>query len=107
MQTLKVMFTRGDYATKPGGLILRYDESRKQYVTHRFSRIPHTREPVEFFWGHYFTERDGHDALAEANADFVKRWKDCEVFEIAEAEIIAKGDVGYSPTGQWEGNVHA
>lgn len=107
MQTLKIVFTRGDYATQPGGLILRYDEDRKQYVTHRFNRTPHTREPREFYWGHYFTERKDRDALAEANADFVKRWKDCEAYEITEAELIAKGDVGFSPSGIWEGNVDA
>lgn len=48
MQTLKIMFTRGDYATQPGGLILRYDETRRQYSTHRFNRTAHTRDPKEF-----------------------------------------------------------
>lgn len=107
MQTLEIVFTRGDYATQPGGLILRYDETRRQYVTHRFNRTAHTREPTEFYWGHYFTERPDKDARAEAYADYEKRRADCLQYEIAEAELIANGDVGFSPSGIWEGNVDA
>lgn len=107
MKTLEIMFTRGDYATKPGGLILRYDETRRQYVTHRFSRTAHTREPIEFFWGHYFLEDNGPDARDKAYADYNQRRADCLQYEITEAELIGNGDVGFSPSGIWEGNVNA
>lgn len=102
MQTLKIMFTRGDYATQPGGLILRYDETRRQYSTHRFNRTAHTRDPKEFFWGHYFLEDNGPDAKQKAEADFEERAAACRQYEITEGELIANGDVGFSPSGTWE-----
>lgn len=94
MKTIKIMFTRGDRATQPGGLILRYNEAREEYVTHCFNRVPHTREPTEYYWGHYF---HGEDAEARALADYDERYLRHQRDEISEGELIAKGDAYLQP----------
>lgn len=91
MKTHKLMFTKGDRLTQPGGLILRSDDEETSFVTHRFNRVPHTREPAEFFWGHYF------DSKEKAMKDYYERAAELAAFEISEAELIAKGDVDLQP----------
>lgn len=95
MKTLDIMFTRGDAATQPGGIILR-QKPDGEYVTHCFNRLAHTRDPKEFFWGHYFLDE------AAARADFAKRVSDNRQPTITEGEIIAKGDAGFDISGNWE-----
>lgn len=103
--TLKIMFTRGDHCIQPGGLILRRCDDTGKLVTHRFNRLAHTREPTEFFWGHYFSPNNpGYEQRAEA--DYNERYTSCKPYEITEAELIANGDPGFSPSGIWEGNDH-
>lgn len=87
MKTLRIMFTRGDHATKPGGIVLR--ENDDGYVTHMFAREPNTREPTEYFWGHYFS---GQDAGRRAEADFVSRCATYKKFEISESYLREFGD---------------
>ena len=93
METIKIMFTRPARATQPGGIILRKSRDG-EYVTHRFNRIPHTREPTEFFWGHYF---HGDDALERAMADYTSRVDLLMEDPIDEGELIAKGDETLQP----------
>lgn len=88
MEIVKIMFTKGDHATQPGGVILRKQDDGG-FVTHRFNRIPHTRTPREFFWGHYFS---GPDAEERAIIDYEARVRMVENFAISEGELIAKGD---------------
>jgi hypothetical protein len=99
MKTLEIVYTKGDYATLPGGIILRYNEDKDEYVTHRFHRIPHTRGPHGFFWGHYFS---GPDAEARARADFASRVSNCIDPIVDEGTIVAKGDAGFDAGGNWE-----
>lgn len=85
--TLKIMFTRGDYATQPGGLILRRCDDTGKLITHRFNRELNSTEPREFYWGHYFSpDNPGYEARAEA--DYQERCERCIDFEIPEADII-------------------
>ena len=93
METIKIMFTRPARATQPGGIILRKSRDGG-YVTHRFNRIPHTRQPSEFFWGHYF---HGDDALEKATADYDIRVATVLENPIDEGELIAKGDETLQP----------
>ena len=90
--TEDIVFTRGDHATQSGGLILRRDGG--EWITHRFNRLPHTRTPTEFYWGHYF---HGDDAEKRARADFVARKNNLGEQIIEEAELIAKGDGNLQP----------
>ena len=99
MITKELMFTRGDYATQPGGIILR--ERKGQWIVHRFNRKAHTRTPTEYFWGHYF---NGEDAETRARADFARVCREAGPFKIAEGVIIAEGDAGYNTSGNWEQN---
>lgn len=63
--TLKIMFTRGDRATQPGGLILRRCDNTGKLVTHRFNRDLNSTQPREFYWGHYFDPSNpGYEARA-------------------------------------------
>ncbi len=71
MATIKTRLTRPDYATKPGGIILRRRRDGG-YVTHLFIRQPGSREPESFFWGHYFKA----DQLKDAENDFAERVRD-------------------------------
>lgn len=91
MQTIKLMFTKGDHATQPGGLILR-KTPEGSYVTHRFNRVAHTRTPTEYFWGHY------HDTEAAALKDYYERAAGIAAFEIHEADLIAHGDPDLQPS---------
>lgn len=95
MKTLDIMWTKGDASTQPGGIILR-QKPDGEFVTHAFNRLPHTRDPKEFFWGHYIADE------AEARADFAERCSRYRWCEISEAEIVAKGDVGFDVSGNWE-----
>lgn len=90
MKIIKLMFIRGDHATQPGGLILRQKDDGT-YVSHRFNRVPHTRTPVEYFWGHYNSNEDA------ALKDYYERAAELAAFEISEAELITKGDVALQP----------
>jgi len=92
-ETVEICYTRGDHATQPGGLILRRDESG-EYVTHRFNRLPHTRTPREFYWGHYFS---GPDAEEKARKDYAKRKSELQDPLVEEGELVAKGDVNLQP----------
>ena len=92
-QTVKLMFTKPDRGTQPGGLILRKDDDGS-FVTHRFNRAPHSRTPTEFFWGHY---HHGEDAEHKAHLDYNERAMALRSQEVEEVELIAKGDVGYQP----------
>ena len=84
--TLKIMYTRGDRATQPGGLILRRCEDTGKLVTHRFNRDLNSTKPREFYWGHYFDPSNpGYEA--RAHADYQSRYETCQPFEIAEADI--------------------
>lgn len=101
METLRIAFTRGDAATQPGGVILR-KKPDGELVTHRFNRLPHTRTPREFFWGHYYSPGNpGYEARAEQ--DFEERVAKLDSFLIEESVIIAKGDDGFDVSGNWEG----
>ena len=95
MKTLAIMFTKPDRGTQPGGLILR-ERSDGFLVTHRFNRVPHTRSPVDYFWGHYFNP-DNPGYRERAQADFDERASRLREWEISEAELIAKGDVSLQP----------
>lgn len=52
MKTLKIIYTRGDRGTQPGGVILRL-YSNGEYVAHHFNRKPRSTKPTEYFWGRY------------------------------------------------------
>lgn len=93
-ETVDIIFTKGDHATQPGGLILRRDPETGEWVTHRFNRTPHTRSPREFYWGHYF---NGDDAEERARKDFAERKRNLQDPIISEAELIAKGDENLQP----------
>lgn len=60
MKTERILFTRGDASTVPGGIILRARDEAPRYLVHHFNREPGSSEPVSFFWGSY------HDSYAEA-----------------------------------------
>lgn len=53
MKTLAIAFTKGDRCTQPGGIIIRQHDTSLQYMVHHFNRDYGSREPREFFWGHY------------------------------------------------------
>lgn len=99
-KTLDIVWTKPDRGTQPGGLILRKDVGSDCYVTHRFNRLPHTRTPREFYWGHYFS---GEDAEEKARADFQKRKLALTEPLVSEGEIIAKGDVSLQIDWEAEG----
>jgi hypothetical protein len=70
-KTLKITYTRGDNATQPGGFILRErldkDGNTIEYVASNFNRDWGSKEPREFFWGHY------HDTLAKADMSYLEK----------------------------------
>jgi hypothetical protein len=68
-QVLKIAYTRGDRATKPGGIILR--KIGEEFVAHHFSRNPGSLEPVEFFWGRYCNNSADGSAAFYAKLDRV------------------------------------
>jgi hypothetical protein len=69
-KVLKIAYTRGDESTQPGGFILRErldkDGNTTEYIAHSFVRDPGSKEPREFFWGHYNSEyTKAHSAYLE------------------------------------------
>jgi hypothetical protein len=54
-ETLRIRYTRGDHATEPGGIILRKVTRGEdvEFVAHNFNRNRGSKEPREFYWGHY------------------------------------------------------
>jgi hypothetical protein len=66
MEVIAIRYTRGDYCTQPGGVILR-KKSDDEFVTHCFNREYGSKEPIGFYWGHYIFDKD------LAQADFSNR----------------------------------
>lgn len=74
MKTICYRLTRGDHMTQPGGVILRQKDDG-EFVTHCFNRRPGTKEPTEFYWGHYLHDRYLAECDYEGRVDRQSRYE--------------------------------
>lgn len=81
-KVLKIVWTKGDHATQPGGVILR--ELRGEYIAHHFNRDRGSIIPKEFFWGSY------HSTEAGGNAAFAAKLERVQPFVVTKAKILGE-----------------
>jgi len=67
MKTLRIRYTRPDYATQAGGIILRERTEEPRFIVHYFNRERGTLDPTCFHEGGYHSDR------LDAELDFDRR----------------------------------
>lgn len=76
MKTLIEIPTRGDEMTQPGGIALRYNTIKNEFVVHNFNTDRETETERHYFGGGYYfgdTNEGLADGLALALEDLAKR----------------------------------
>jgi len=73
MKTLFEIPTRGDDMTMPGGIALRYNENREEFVVHNYNTDRETGTERNYFGGGYYCSGTPAERLSGAMADLSKR----------------------------------